>query len=924
MAAATSVPAQTGTFPDIIQFQGEYRPSQRRAIDTVLAHFEDHAKACVVAPPGSGRSFIGLGIMQAMDVPTLIISGTSALAEQWKTRFEEGFLPEGEDVKKWVSRDASVKAPVISVTFQALHSSLNVKKPIDRWMKNAGVQFVILDDPAHLRVEYWKVVETLQSSLPGCVFLSLFSSDPIDVTAQEQSKIADYCGSSFVTVSTADLLTEGTFVPYQDYVLQCLPEGENVEKLAHYEELRAYYADYFRKDEGFASILQANLNLENLKEFSDAFREHPDYFMTLMAFLKSHKMPLPDPMPKLLGPDPVLPELDDEAMKLLLSGYLDFDKEAYNGTEEYRTALTGVLQDAGLLHKGKLNFDHEEETAKLLSAGEEKFAVLERLIRREFEKLGKEMRMLILTEGIKKELSSCIGDETKPIREMGAVTLFESLRRAKIDGLRMGVITSTFMAVPKDVLPVIEPLVKFTQRDIKLEDYVQLQFATNIVKDGIEIIQELMEEGFLNCIISVHTMAAENLITGSFNSMVLAEKPGNAAVAAQLRGLALKKDPDHADKTMQIWHLVMVDNHGTSEEKDAFLKQNRSFTGITYDTNRLAYGAERLGCLSLSGSAREEFLLAMKAGEEAAVKETGEAGKTEKAGGEDVWAKAQDLWKPVKKVKRQSRGDVEALNLGMLDASENRHALWKEWNLAVKQSGGRGPAKYAEAVEYSQKVFPKTAYEKEIDKRLMLSAGGIVLLLIEFFGTGLLRGLVGTWVAALLYGIAAFGLGMLFFQNIQGRRTRFTPRERILRMAQTVLEALQDHGVLLDDTVEIVHEELSEGHMRFWLKGGSAEEQEAFADTLAEAFGPVTTQLCVVEERTQDGNITYYPSPAIFNDELGENNDFYRNLDTYFGGVIMGYTAGKLGRELMLNSRFWSMANPLGKSVKRARIPMGV
>ena len=890
--------ANAQTFPDTIQFKGEYRPAQRRAIDYCLSRFEEErSRVNIVAPPGSGRTFIGLGIMQAMDVPTLILSSTTAIAEQWKTRFEDGYLPEGEDVKKWVSRDASVKAPIVSVTFQALHSSMNVKKPIDRWMKNAGIRFVILDDPAHLRAEYWKVVETIQSALPGATQLALFSSDPTDVTAPEQARILRHCGNVDFTVGTADLLKESTFVPFQDYVYQCLPEGENKEKLAHYEELRAYYAEYFKKDKGFASIIQANLNLENLKEFSDAFREHPDYFMTMLSFLKEHGYPLPDPMPELLGSNPSLPPIDDDAIQLLLQGYLDFDKEAYNGTDEYRKALSSVLEDAGLCHKGKLNFAHEEETEKLLTAGTEKLPALEAIIRQEQETLGGDMRMLVLCEGIKKELSNVIGDDSKPVKEVGAVTLFEYLRRAAVEGVKMAVITSTFIAVPTETVPIIEKLVKFTKRDLKVPDYVQLQFATNLLKDGLEIIQEMLEENLVNVVISVYQSAAEHLVTGAFNSVVFAERPGTAIIAAQMRGLALKKDPDHANKSMHLWHLIMVDDKGRSAEKDAFLEQNRSFDGITYAEHpTLSLGAERFA------------LLAKPFG----------AGTDEAAA--DPWEEAQDLWQPAKKAEPQTREDIEALNQMMMEDSKDRHVLWTRWNEAVKSAGTSGPAHFVEAVDCSQKVFPKTQQEKDIDMRLKISSGVIVLILIEFFGTKLLRGLVGTWIAALLYGIAAFGMGLLFYQNVQGRRTRFTPKERLQRMAQTVLEALQDHGIMLDDTVEIGQEEVEEGHMRFWLEGGSSEEREAFADTLAEAWGPVTSQLCVVEERNVDGSVTYYPSPQVFNDEVDEDNDFIRNLDTYYGGVIIGYTAGKLGRELMLKSRFWSRKNPLGRSVKRARV----
>ena len=864
-----AAPAVIDYFPEEVVFHGTFRKSQRRVIESINNRIseKDERKLILVAAPGSGQMEIGLEIIREIGVPALILCGTTASADAWRDTFAEKFMPEKADIKKWVSRDASVKAPIIAVTYQSLSASLNVKKPIAKWMKTAGVRMVLLEEPHHMRAEWWKGIEEVKSAVSGGVFMAIYGCLPEDSNDNEKSKIAALCGSSVSEeITTVELLREGAICPYQDYVYLCTPQGSDAEKIENWDDTTEYYLDFFRKDEGFASIIESNLGLENIRDFSPAFRENPDYFMAILSCLKSHGKPLPDPMPELLGNTVEVPELDLAGTRLLLEGYMDFDQESYAGTEEYRKALASTLQDAGLYNKGKLNFDHAEEKERVLTPGREKLEGVMDIIRTEQAALGDDLRMLILSDQIRKELSSIIGNEEKAITEIGTVTMFEKLRR-EMPEVRMIAHTSTFTAVPNDLLPEFEGKVKYTTKELKNTDYTQLQFQTIAMKDANNRILELLEEGKINVLLGANASAQDGMDTHAVNSLVLTAKAGNSGQMNTVRCLAMAKNPAMPNKSLNIWTLLMVDEKGQSQEKDTFLEQAAVTTGYAYDKDQIITGADRFA--GMAGEMTPEQITAWN-----------EQAKT---------------------------------------MASDRHAIWTHWNAAV-QSTGEKKKKLAEVVDFEQKVFPKTAYEKTLKTRTIVSGAIIVFILVDFFVLGLFRGLVGTWIAALLYGIVLFGMALLFRQSVQGIGSRFTPENRMMRMAQTTLEALQDLGEITDDQCEIKTEKLGESHMQFWLSGASASERKLFADTLAEAFGPVTNQICIAEERLADGSATYYPIPQIFNDEISDKNDFFRNLDTYYGGVILGYTGGKLGRELMLKSRFYGMRNPLGKTVKRMKV----
>ncbi|NIP37397.1 MAG: DEAD/DEAH box helicase family protein, partial [Thermoplasmata archaeon] len=78
-------------FPEEARFQGQWRPYQARVLKELEAHLDDN-KLHVVAAPGSGKTILGLEVMVRLDRPTLILSPTTAIKEQWVDRFVEWFL----------------------------------------------------------------------------------------------------------------------------------------------------------------------------------------------------------------------------------------------------------------------------------------------------------------------------------------------------------------------------------------------------------------------------------------------------------------------------------------------------------------------------------------------------------------------------------------------------------------------------------------------------------------------------------------------------------------------------------------------------------------------------------------------------------------------------------------------------------------
>ncbi|MFV0414551.1 MAG: DEAD/DEAH box helicase family protein [Oscillospiraceae bacterium] len=62
------------TFEGIV-FKGEFRPYQQQVLGSLAAHRQD-GRVHIVAPPGSGKTVLGLELIRRLGGPALILSPT--------------------------------------------------------------------------------------------------------------------------------------------------------------------------------------------------------------------------------------------------------------------------------------------------------------------------------------------------------------------------------------------------------------------------------------------------------------------------------------------------------------------------------------------------------------------------------------------------------------------------------------------------------------------------------------------------------------------------------------------------------------------------------------------------------------------------------------------------------------------------------
>lgn len=107
-------------FPNHVQFVYPWRVYQKRVLKRLKTHLTDN-HLHIIAPPGSGKTVLGLEVARQINKPTLILAPTVTIKNQWIQRFCELFLGQ-QHQPDWISSDIKNPKFLTVTTYQGHHS----------------------------------------------------------------------------------------------------------------------------------------------------------------------------------------------------------------------------------------------------------------------------------------------------------------------------------------------------------------------------------------------------------------------------------------------------------------------------------------------------------------------------------------------------------------------------------------------------------------------------------------------------------------------------------------------------------------------------------------------------------------------------------------------------------------------------------
>ena len=892
------------SYDKILHFKGTWRTYQARVLKNADKYLAD-GKIHIVAAPGSGKTTLGIELIGRLGKPTLILAPSIAIREQWKARIIEGFLVDGLNPDDYISQDLKNPSLFTIATYQSLHSAMNrlagdlkdeaaddsddeaanklgTEKvdfshfDIIKTMKDMNLGVICLDECHHLRNEWWKALEQFKDAIKPAHIISLTATPPYDSTPALWTRYMDMCGPIDEEISIPELVKEGSLCPHQDFVYFNFPTKAETDSINIFKKQAEEMTAFLMSDSQFESAIRGHAIFQNQIPM-DEILEDPSYLSALLIFMNEKHISFPKSLQKTLGASS-LPHMSTKWMEVILTHMLYSHPDHFPVDTVYREQLSASLKQKGLIEKRKICLSSTAAIEKLLTSSKGKINSIMDIVQSEYSDMGSKLRMLILTDYIRKEYEKAIGDDRAEILSLGVLPFFENIRREfakKNAAPKLGVLCGTMVIIPasaKDSLLTAigdKGSVTFGQLgSLSDEEYVKV-IPTGDNHFLTAAITEIFGIGEIEVLIGTKSLLGEGWDSPCINSLILASFVGSFMLSNQMRGRAIRVMKDNPDKTSNIWHLVclMPEKLNSSDSSQSTLDPANSqdmellkrrmdhFLGLHYTIDSIETGIDRLSII------KPPF----------------------------------------------NKNGANTMNSQMLELSKKRNLLKERWNKALEIKGNM---ELVEEVEPGERNAPVQLILNDYIKQLALAGvatAGAFCLTVMAHGSGPLT----------ILGLA--GLVGTINRYLKVKRLS-SPLKRLEDYGKGTLKALQAMSLIESKNCRVAVE--SEGGAQaISLKGGSARDKAIFIECMNDFFDDIDNQryILVNPKRTSKSS-DYFAVPTVFSKKKEDAQVFADCLKPFIGKYDLIYTRNEAGRQLLLEGRLRALANIQNRAIRHTKV----
>ena len=852
-----------------IKFKGTFRTYQQKILDSADEYLSD-GRINIVAAPGSGKTILGLEIIRRLGKPCLILSPTTTIREQWGERFTNGFT--GDDTGALVSFDLKNPAPITSVTYQALYSAAakvkclsdgeevdNSSIDLAEFVKKQGVGTLCLDEAHHLQNEWQKALEKfISENASQCTVISLTATPPYDASPAEWKRYTEVCGEIDEEICVPELVRQGTLCPHQDYVYICRPSAKDGGALADYNARVNAALDELKTCAAIKSVC-ANLTY-SYADLNGWLDEKYDSLAAVINMLKFFGL-VPD---KRLLKNTGLDRRADfcaERAEVALDFILSEEKLLF---ENERAEIAEILKKHKLTSRGKPAFEMDDKLKRMLASSVGKLEGIGEIAKCEEKNLGDELRLLVLTDFIKRDDVKFLGED-KQFDSVSIISVFETLR--KNCSVKIGALSGGLVILPDGCAESLKKSgASFTMKPLGAEGYSEFMFSGGN-RNKVNYVGKLFENGEIKALVGTKSLLGEVWDAPCVNALILASFVGSFMLSNQMRGRAIRVDKNNPQKTANIWHLVTVPPSET--ETSAFGKGEAAspdfetlerrflcFAAPDYFGEKIRSGIDRLG--TVCPPYKEE--------------------------------------------------DIKRINADMCSRSRDRDELKYAWDASLLVST---ELRHTSEVPADRKFPAFTLYDVTLSLLLiiLISAGTISLFsglmlslrMINYIGDkALAEGLIaGGAIILMLY------LTLFFILFDRAVFKHFKAENSVEKVASSVLQTLKDIKMIPKDCELKTEVNPLNGSISVQLTQGSLRSQKLFGNTLSELYSPIDCPRYVIVPRKKFGY--NYRGALACPEILGTRREyveiFVKNLKQSVGRTEAVYTRGERGRAVLRNCR---------------------
>ncbi|WP_343589772.1 DEAD/DEAH box helicase family protein [Flavobacterium sp.] len=899
-------------YPKEAKFKYNWRRYQQRVLENLEEHLKD-GHLHIIAPPGSGKTILGLEVALRLNKPTLILAPTIAIRNQWIQRFCELFL-QTDQIPDWISRDIRNPKFMTVITYQGLHAACNNLKieeedfeeeeeseenvrskqtnaNLDKIVNGLNAQkikTIVVDEAHHLKNEWWQTLTKVKEKI-NPVIVGLTATPPYDVSPIEWQRYIELNGLVDMEISVPELVIEGDLSPHQDYVYFTAPTEKEHQDITNFRDNIEMLFQEIKNEETIIQAIEAHPIWKNPEEHLDWIYNNFAYYSASLIFLKTNNREIPEIHLEVIGDKKIIiPVLDYEWTEKLLEFYLYKEDEHFKEFEEHRKTLENRLRRFGAIERRQIDFLYNRKVTGFLTSSISKLNGIKEIVDFEYNQLGKDLRMVILSDFIRKEYYVNSSENNLELNRLGVIPIFEKLRRENIENKKIGVLTGSIIIIPSSVYNDFEVratncgISKINSSIVPFDsNYVLIHQTEQLTHYIVHIVTQIFQSGGIEVLIGTKSLLGEGWDAPAINSLILASFVGSFVLSNQMRGRAIRTQNGNSSKTGNIWHLVTIDETSPTggDDFDLLKRRFKSFVGVPFHEQP---GIENgIGRLKL---------------------------------GENICEK----------------GEAEKMNIEMFKHAANRENLKEVWKKAL-QTGvtlvEEIKIPFSEAKEY--KAIKSMYLNKTLANLLATLGSGLASFGLEIIQEFLKSARRIRSMRDLYFFLTFFGIvGMLFFgrQTLKALRLYFKYRDiskDIKQIGEALLNSLIKARIIKTNYsgLEVIASVDEWGGVYCHLDGGSTFEKSIFINSLQEIISPIETPRYIIIRKNRflffKEQKDYHSVPEIIgrNKKLAEH--FKQQWKELVGSCDLIFTRTIDGRKLILSSRIQSLATQFDKKAQR-------
>lgn len=706
------------------------------------------------------------------------------------------------------------------------------------------------------------------------------------------------CGPIDLEIGIPELVRNGDLCPHQDHVILSQPTADALALLERRRVAVAELDQDFRRDEPLLDYLQLHPWLADPETHVEQILDAPEMLSAILVLLGAARRKIPTAPLKLLGVSARdLPPPSGFWLERFLDGALHQHASAFDLGDTRSKDLRNRLHREGLIEGGRVRLLQGRSVFRLLTASLAKLDSITRIVRAEHAALGDRLRMVVLSDHIRAgELPANATDLFHPAK-LGVIPIFETLRRAGIASNKLGVLTGSLVILPRDILAAIDKAaaeIHLPAGSIRFGElpacpgHVELTLSEGGSAGLVRLVTLLFARGEIEILVGTQSLLGEGWDAPALNSLILASNTASFMLSNQMRGRAIRIDPDCPDKVSNIWHLATIEpspagtapgatnalNWGYLDgdpdaQSDVTLLQRRfrAFEGIANGpSNLIESGIGRLG-LDLAENAED----ANKRSLSVAVDREAIARR---------WSESLGEGSPHARVHETAAPNYAPWQLSWFDTL---HALG--WSAA-------GSGLFAAANEL----------------RLAGSMHGIGLV-------GM--GIAGAITIASLPGLAKAARLMLRNGSLEGS---------LEAVGMAVLKALHHAGIVADEDMDLGRFEVRssiDGRKDIVITGVKRDTERQLMQAIAEILGPVQNPRYLLVRHSWFGfrkRTDYHAVPTALGATRECAGHFAKTWAACVGTSRLVYTRTAPGRRVLLRARARSFSAGFQRAVDRRSV----